>query len=711
MEERKQIILDIINDKHYKPMKLKELAILLNVPKERRHELKEVVDALVADGKVAISRNGKIGREKLDALVGIYRATSRGFGFVSVEGYEKDFYIHEKNTNGAMHEDVVLMQVIAKEKGDKSAEGRIVKIKEHGLKQVVGLYHKKKNFGFVLPDNAKITMDVYIPNGHDKGAVDGHKVVARIDSYGGNGKKPEGTIIEILGHKNDPDTDILSVVRSYEIPEQFKEATLRQAERIPEEVSEKEKSGRKDLRHLQTVTIDGEDAKDLDDAITLSFKDDKYYLGVHIADVSHYVTEGSPLDKEALERGTSVYLVDRVIPMLPHRLSNGICSLNQGCDRLALSCLMVFDKNGNQLSHEIAETVIKVDRRMSYTSVKKIIEDHDEEECKKYEELLPMFELMNELASILRKKRKQRGALDFDFPESKIILDENGIPIDVKPYERNHATDLIEDFMLAANETVAEDYFWQELPFLYRVHDVPDSEKIAQLATLIRTMGYGLKTTGYGRDIHPKELQKLLAKIADTPEEAFISRITLRSMKRACYSTQCTGHFGLAASYYTHFTSPIRRYPDLQIHRIIKENLHGGLNSARIAHYEEILETVAGDTSRLERRADEAERETDKIKKVLYMKKHIGEVFSGIISSVTEWGLYVELDNTIEGLVHVSTLDDDFYLFDKENFCMRGEKTLKEYKIGQRVNVCVMQANKLERTIDFVMVNEEDMDV
>lgn len=711
MEERKQIILDIINDKHYKPMKLKELAILLNVPKERRHELKEVVDALVADGKVAISRNGKIGREKLDALVGIYRATSRGFGFVSVEGYEKDFYIHEKNTNGAMHEDVVLMQVIAKEKGDKSAEGRIVKIKEHGLKQVVGLYHKKKNFGFVLPDNAKITMDVYIPNGHDKGAVDGHKVVARIDSYGGNGKKPEGTIIEILGHKNDPDTDILSVVRSYEIPEQFKEATLRQAERIPEEVSEKEKSGRKDLRHLQTVTIDGEDAKDLDDAITLSFKDDKYYLGVHIADVSHYVTEGSPLDKEALERGTSVYLVDRVIPMLPHRLSNGICSLNQGCDRLALSCLMVFDKNGNQLSHEIAETVIQVDRRMSYTSVKKIIEDHDEEECKKYEELLPMFELMNELASILRKKRKQRGALDFDFPESKIILDENGIPIDVKPYERNHATDLIEDFMLAANETVAEDYFWQELPFLYRVHDVPDSEKIAQLATLIRTMGYGLKTTGYGRDIHPKELQKLLAKIADTPEEAFISRITLRSMKRACYSTQCTGHFGLAASYYTHFTSPIRRYPDLQIHRIIKENLHGGLNSARIAHYEEILETVAGDTSRLERRADEAERETDKIKKVLYMKKHIGEVFSGIISSVTEWGLYVELDNTIEGLVHVSTLDDDFYLFDKENFCMRGEKTLKEYKIGQRVNVCVMQANKLERTIDFVMVNEEDMDV
>lgn len=711
MEERKQIILDIINDKHYKPMKLKELAILLNVPKERRHELKEVVDALVADGKVAISRNGKIGREKLDALVGIYRATSRGFGFVSVEGYEKDFYIHEKNTNGAMHEDVVLMQVIAKEKGDKSAEGRIVKIKEHGLKQVVGLYHKKKNFGFVLPDNAKITMDVYIPNGHDKGAVDGHKVVARIDSYGGNGKKPEGTIIEILGHKNDPDTDILSVVRSYEIPEQFKEATLRQAERIPEEVSEKEKSGRKDLRHLQTVTIDGEDAKDLDDAITLSFKDDKYYLGVHIADVSHYVTEGSPLDKEALERGTSVYLVDRVIPMLPHRLSNGICSLNQGCDRLALSCLMVFDKNGNQLSHEIAETVIQVDRRMSYTSVKKIIEDHDEEEGKKYEELLPMFELMNELASILRKKRKQRGALDFDFPESKIILDENGIPIDVKPYERNHATDLIEDFMLAANETVAEDYFWQELPFLYRVHDVPDSEKIAQLATLIRTMGYGLKTTGYGRDIHPKELQKLLAKIADTPEEAFISRITLRSMKRACYSTQCTGHFGLAASYYTHFTSPIRRYPDLQIHRIIKENLHGGLNSARIAHYEEILETVAGDTSRLERRADEAERETDKIKKVLYMKKHIGEIFSGIISSVTEWGLYVELDNTIEGLVHVSTLDDDFYLFDKENFCMRGEKTLKEYKIGQRVNVCVMQANKLERTIDFVMVNEEDMDV
>ncbi|KIR01195.1 3'-to-5' exoribonuclease RNase R [Lachnospiraceae bacterium TWA4] len=683
-------------------MKLKELAILLNVPKERRSELKEVVDALVKDGKLAISRNGKIGRERLDALVGVYRANAGGrFGFVSVEGYDKDFYIHERNRNGALHEDVVLMQIIAAPGKNKLSEGRIVKIKEHGLKQVVGLYHKKKNFGFVLPDNQKITMDIYIPSGHDLGAVDGHKVVVSIDSYGKDGKKPEGTIIEILGHKNDPDTDILSVVRNYEIPEQFEEVTLRQASRIPEEVTEKEKAGRKDLRELYTITIDGEDAKDLDDAITLTYKDGTYELGVHIADVSHYVTEDSPLDKEALKRGTSVYLVDRVIPMLPHRLSNGICSLNQGCDRLALSCLMTFDENGNQLSHEIAETLICVNKRMSYTQVNEMIQEENFNE-------VPMIEPMVKLSQILRKKRKKRGALDFDFPESKIILDEKGIPLDVKPYERNKATDLIEDFMLAANETIAEDYFWQELPFLYRVHDVPDSEKIDQLAALIRGMGYSLKTTGYGRDIHPKELQKLLAKIADTDEEAFISRIALRSMKRACYDVQCTGHFGLAASYYCHFTSPIRRYPDLQIHRIIKENLHGGLSSARINHYEQILPDVATKTSQLERRADEAERETDKIKKVLYMKQHIGEVFSGIISSVTEWGLYVELDNTIEGLVHVNSLDDDFYLFDKENYLMRGEKTLKEYKLGQRVNVCVMQANKLERTIDFVLVEDDE---
>jgi ribonuclease R len=461
-----------------------------------------------------------------------------------------------------------------------------------------------------------------------------------------------------------------------------------------------------DIRTWQTVTIDGEDAKDLDDAITITKEGDVYKLGVHIADVTNYVQERSALDVEALKRGTSVYLVDRVIPMLPHKLSNGICSLNAGVDRLALSCIMTIDAKGNMVDHKIAETVINVDRRMTYTSVKKILEDKDEAEISEYKELVPMFELMEELAGILREKRRTRGSIDFDFPESKIILDSKGKPLDIKPYDRNVATKIIEDFMLAANETVAQDYFWQEIPFVYRIHDNPDSEKIQKLALFINNFGYGIKVTK--DDIHPKELQKLLQKIDGTPEEALISRLTLRSMKQAKYATVSTGHFGLAAKYYCHFTSPIRRYPDLQIHRIIKDNLRGRMNEKRITHYDKILPEVAVQSSAMERRADEAERETDKLKKVEYMEERIGQTFEGVISSITSWGIYVELPNTVEGLVHVTALEDDYYFYDESVYEMIGDKSGNRYKLGQKVKVKVAATDKILRTIDFKIVLEEE---
>ena len=468
-----------------------------------------------------------------------------------------------------------------------------------------------------------------------------------------------------------------------------------------------ELAGRLDLRGLQTVTIDGEDAKDLDDAVTIC-KTGKgtYILGVHIADVSHYVKEGSPLDKEALKRSTSVYLVDRVIPMLPHKLSNGICSLNAGTDRLALSCIMEVDAQGTVTDHKVAETVIHVDRRMTYTAVNAIVTGRDEAVMAEYEGFVPMFDCMKELSLILREERRKRGAIDFDFPESKILLDPKGKPLEIKPYVRNAATKIIEDFMLLANETVAEDHYWQSIPFLYRSHDNPDPEKMKQLGTFINNFGYFIKMQ-HG-EIHPKELQKLLDKIEGTPEEALLSRLTLRSMKQAKYTTLCSGHFGLATRYYTHFTSPIRRYPDLQIHRIIKENLKGGLGDKRTGHYERILPEVAVQTSALERRADEAERETDKLKKCEYMSQFIGQEFDGVISGVTSWGLYVELPNTVEGLVRMSDLSDDYYIFDEQHYELTGEMTKKTYKLGQPVRVTVSGTDRLLRTVDFVLARNWD---
>ena len=604
-----------------------------------------------------------------------------------------------------MHQDKVRIIIRNDKKEGKRQEGVVVKVLERGMPEIVGTYQLNRDFGFVISDNPKFSKDIFIPRKEAAGIKNGDKVIAVITDYGSGNKNPEGKIKENLGNIRTPGTDILAIVKSFGIPSEFPEKVMKQAQRVPDHVLDADRDGRLDLRHLQTVTIDGEDAKDLDDAISLTKEGDIYHLGVHIADVSNYVQYNSALDREALKRGTSVYLADRVVPMLPERLSNGICSLNQGEDRLALSCLMDINEKGKVVSHQIAETVINVNERMCYTDVKNILEDTDEEAKKRYDALIPMFFMMKELSGILRNSRHHRGSIDFDFPESKIILNAAGKAIDVKPYEANVATKIIEDFMLMANETVAQEYCTEEIPFVYRTHDNPDPEKVESLLTLLHNQG--VKIQKAKEEITPKEIQQIIESIEGLPNEAMISRLVLRSMKQAKYTTECSGHFGLAAKYYCHFTSPIRRYPDLQIHRIIKDNLRGRLmREGRTEHYAEILDEVARQSSVCERRADEAERESDKLKKAEYMSYHLGEEFEGIISGVTGWGLYVELPNTVEGLVHVNTLRDDYYVFDQESYELRGEMTKKVYKLGDKVRVRVADADKMLKTVDFELVSD-----
>lgn len=708
-ERRKELIEGFVKDEKYVPMKIKEIAILLGIPREQREDLKEVLDALVSEGKIGLTRRGKYTRAENTAVVGIFTSTRRGFGFVTVEGMEEDIFIPENEIGDAFYGDKVQVVIVSKAHGSRKTEGKILKVLERGITELVGTFEDSGTYGFVVPDNTKISCDIFVPKEHKNGAMTGHKVVVRLLHYGSKRNNPEGVVTEIIGHINDPGTDILSIVKAYDLPTEFPDEVFAALKAVPDSISGKDIAGRLDLRSLLTVTIDGEDAKDLDDAITISKENQDgkviYHLGVHIADVTHYVTEKSPLDREAYRRGTSVYLVDRVIPMLPHKLSNGICSLNHGEDRLALSCLMDIDVSGTVVGHRIAETVICVNERMTYTSVKKILVDKDAAERERYSDFVDMFHLMEELAGLLRAKRRKRGSIDFDFPETQILLDKAGKPIEVRPYERSVANRIIEDFMLAANETVAQDYFWQELPFLYRSHDKPDPEKIQRLGTFINNFGYAIHI---GNDeLHPKELQKLLDKIEGSDEEMLISRLALRSMKRASYTTECIGHFGLAAKYYCHFTSPIRRYPDLQIHRIIKENLHSGLSEKRILHYESILPDVARETSRLERRADDAERDTDKLKMVQYMEEHNGEIFEGVISGITAWGIYVELPNTIEGMVSVISLPGGHYSFDENHYEMVNYRTNAAYRLGQRVRVKVAGTDRLQRTIDFVLAADD----
>ena len=622
-ERIKQKLYDFICDEQYKPMRLKDIRFLLQVGDEDKKRVEEALDELVEEGKITVTPKGKYKKLEDKFLVGDFIGNKKGYGFVRVEGFKDDFFIPAKFSMGAFHGDRVMIAPDSYTKQGKSTEAKVVQILKRALTTIVGTYDKQQNFGFVIPDNQKISDDIFVAKKDSMGAMTGHKVVCRITNYGENHKSPEGEIIEILGHVNDPGTDILSVVRAYDIPVEYPDKVMDSLKDIPDEVDEADFVGRTDFRALPTVTIDGEDAKDLDDAITLSSADGIYTLGVHIADVSHYVKEKSPLDKEALKRGTSCYLVDSVIPMLPHKLSNGICSLNAGTDRLTLSCVMKFDKKGKLLDHTICEGILHVDERMTYTNVEK--------------------------------------------------------------------------------ETIAEDYFWQELPFEYRVHEHPDEEKIDILAAFINNFGLFIKAS---RDeTHPKELQKILDQIEGKPYEALISKMMLRSMKQARYSTECTGHFGLSCKYYCHFTSPIRRYPDLQIHRIIKENLHGELSEKRIEHYRHILPTVANDNSAKERRAEEAERDVIKLKEIEYMSEHIGEEFDGVISGVTSNYIFVELDNTVEGAVSVAYMYDDFYYFQEQDYAMVGEKTKKKYQLGDKVRIKVLKCDKIKKTIDFSLID------
>ena len=704
-EDNKVKVFNMINDDLYVPMKIKEIAILLQLPKDKRNELAAVLNALIREGKIEITKKGKYLKTQQKKYSGQFSAHQKGFGFVTVEGEEQDIFISDRDVRGAMNGDTVEIVLTAAPEG-KRREGKIVKILEHGTNRVVGYFEKSKAFGFVKPDDQKLTRDIFIESKDTMGAITGHKVVVELTYYGSESKKPEGKVVEIIGHVNDPGTDIMSIVKAFGLNTEFPQEVLLEVEHVPDEVEQKEETNRLDLRDLQMVTIDGEDAKDLDDAVSLTKTKNGYELGVHIADVTHYVGESSELNKEAYERGTSVYLVDRVIPMLPHKLSNGICSLNAGVDRLALSCMMTINEEGKVISHKIVETLICVDRRMSYTQVKAILEDPDSQERKEFAGQVSTLEEMGIVANLLRNQRQLRGSIDFDFPETKMVLDEKGKPIEIKPYDRNVATKLIEDFMLIANETVAQDFFSQELPFLYRTHDKPDPERIEKLKTFINNFGYILK--GDKDNIQPIEMQKLLASVEGKDEEALISRLTLRSMKQARYTPENTGHFGLAAIYYCHFTSPIRRYPDLQIHRIIKERLNGTLSKERIEHYHRILEEVSKQCSDRERKAEEAERETIKLKKVEYMEAHQNELFDGVISSVTGWGFYVELDNTIEGLVHITNLDDDYYEFIEASYELVGKATNRRFKLGEKVQVKVAGTDRLQRTIDFKLAEGSD---
>ena len=695
-------MVDIMSKSDYRPLKYKELCSLYDITDaEDKDAFLGYLSDLCNEVKLIKTKNERYMLPPKNVLTGTFLSTRSGFGFVRVEGYDEDFFVSEKDSLDAFHGDKVLINVNKDSRGPRK-EAKIVRILSRNTTELLGVYQQCEGYGFVIPNNKKIADDIFIPKGAGNGAVTGSIVSVVLDNYGTKAKSPEGRVDEVIGHIDDPGSDILQVVRSYGIPVDFPDDVEEQLKSIPDEVSEEEKVGRRDMRDLQCVTIDGEDAKDLDDAITLEYSDGIYHLGVHIADVSNYVHEGSPLDKEALKRGTSNYLIDSVIPMLPHKLSNGICSLNHDVDRLTLSCLMDIDENGKVLSHEIVEGLINVNERMNYSDVAAILERREDAPMERYKDLVPFFDRMLELSRIIRAAREKRGSIDFDVSATKIIVDENGVPVDIHPYERNDATKIIEDFMLIANETVAEQFYWSETPFEYRVHDNPDPEKVDILRDAIRGFGIYFKVS---RDnIHPKEYQKLLTEIQGQPYEALITKMTLRSMQQARYATQCTGHFGLACKFYCHFTAPIRRYPDLQIHRIIKESINGKLTKDRLKHYEHLLPGVAADNSAKERRAVDAERDIVKLKQIEYMMNHIGEEFEGIVSGFTGQYIFVELPSTVEGAVKVANMTDDYYTYYEDRFEMVGKETGKIYKLGDKVRVKVTNADKIDRVIDFEFV-------
>ncbi|WP_371470738.1 ribonuclease R [Niallia circulans] len=695
-----------MKDEAYKPLTVQELEEAFGI--EDSSHFKDFVKALVQmeeKGLVVRTRSNRYGLpEKMNLIRGKLAGHAKGFAFVIPEEQGMDdIFIPPNEVKTALNGDIVLARVTSESSGQRR-EGTIVRIIERGVQQIVGTYSESKHFGFVIPDDKKIATDIFIPKGSTKGAIEGHKVVVKLTSYPEGRKNAEGEVVKILGHKNDPGVDILSVIHKHGLPLAFPDNVLEQANNAPDTIDEEEIANRRDLRNETIVTIDGADAKDLDDAVTVTMLENgNYKLGVHIADVSYYVTENSPIDVEAEERGTSVYLVDRVIPMIPHRLSNGICSLNPKVDRLTLSCEMEITSDGEVVSHEIFQSVIKTTERMTYADVNSILHDKDEELRAKYEGLVPMFERMEDLAAILRKKRMTRGAIDFDFKESKVIVDEDGKPQDVILRERSVAEKLIEEFMLVANETVAEHFHWMQVPFIYRIHEDPKEEKLRRFFEFITNFGYIVK--GTANSVHPRALQEIIESVQGTPEEMVISTVMLRSMQQAKYYPESLGHFGLSTEFYTHFTSPIRRYPDLIVHRLIRTYLiEGDISSATQEKWNSRLTEIAEHSSSMERRSVEAERETDELKKSEYMLDKIGEEYDGIISSVTNFGMFVELTNTIEGLVHVSYMTDDYYRYDERHFAMIGERTGKVFRIGDEITVRVVNVNKEERAIDFEIV-------
>lgn len=709
LKERKERILAYMESEGYVPIKRRDMRAMLSVPQEDREKFESLINELIAEGRVFETKKGKLASPKdLQMATGTFIGHARGFGFVTPDAGGEDIFIPASETMGAMQKDRVLYKMLHKAEKGKKADGVIVRILERGQQRIVGTFEAgSKGYGFVVADDKKIAKDIFISRENTKGAVTGHKVVVEITDYGEDRRNPEGKVIEILWHINDPGVDILSVIRRYELAVEFPEEVYAEIEHLGTEVAEADKKGREDLRDLLTITIDGADAKDLDDAVSLKrLGNGNFELGVHIADVSHYVRENTALDKEAYARGTSVYLVDRVIPMLPHKLSNGICSLNSHVDRLALSCLMEVNGRGEVVSHRILESVINSDYRMTYTAVREILEDGTPALLEQYAEILPMLEDMEELRQILGEKRRKRGSVNFDLPESKIILDENGKPIDIKPYEKSIATNMIEEFMLVCNETIAENSFWQEMPFMYRSHQEPDEDKLEKMEQFLRGFGYYLRKKD--GEIHPRELQKVLQKAEETDEERIITRMVLRSMMQARYTAENGGHFGLAAKYYCHFTSPIRRYPDLEIHRMIKKMLHGELDEKASVYYRRKMPDWAKHCSKQERVAEDAERDTDALKKVEFMEDKVGQIYEGIISGVTNWGIYVELPNTIEGMVALSQMDDDYYEFDEKKMLVFGKRTKKSYRLGDKVVVSVAKVDRMMGTIDFVFEEENE---
>ena len=704
----KETLLSFMREEAYRPMDIQELVAVFDISQNEYTDFKWTLKIMEKEGLIVRTKKDKFAvPERMGLITGKLQVHKKGFGFLIPENEgENDVFIPSSCMNGAMNGDRILVQITRDDLNGKKREGEVAEILERANTKVIGVYEESRNFGFVVPEDTRLTQDIFVSKKDSNGAKHGDVVMVKVVKWADKRRSPEGVITEVLGKKGEKGLDILTIIKKHGLPEEFPEKVLKYAEGISEEIDTAEIARRRDIRDLRMVTIDGEDAKDLDDAVSIErLANGNYRLGVHIADVSHYVREKNPLDKEALKRATSVYLIDRVIPMLPKKLSNGICSLNPNVDRLTLSCFMEIDKKGKVLAHEIDETVIKTNERMTYTDVTKILEGKaDEELLKKYDYLIEDFKTMEELCLILREKRRKRGAIDFDFEESKIVLNELGRPIDIKPYERAIANRIIEEFMLVCNETIAENMYWQNLPFVYRVHEEPDDEKLQRFRDFIYNLGYTIKSS---HEIHPKALQEILEKVQGKPEETVISTLLLRSMMQARYSPECAGHFGLAAQYYCHFTSPIRRYPDLQIHRIIKENLNGKINDKRRERLAVIVDEAAKQSSEMERLAEDAEREVDDLKKAEYMMDRIGEEYDGIISSVTSFGIFVELSNTIEGLVHITDLDDDYYVYDETHLMLIGERTKNIYRLGDAVKVRCSRVDIDNREIFFDIVKNE----